>query len=121
MPKRILVFEDDPTLYELLQELLGFEGFQVSQPADLNNIVAGMKAERPDAVLMDVHLKGGVNGLDLISQIRADDSLKDVYVVLTSGLDYREESLKHGADDFLQKPYMPDELVKLLDQKVKQL
>lgn len=120
MPKRILVFEDDPTLYELLHELLGFEGFEVSQPADLNNVVAEMKADLPDAVLMDVNLKGGVSGLDLIAQIRSDVSLKDVYVLLTSGLDYRDESIKRGASDFLQKPYMPDELVKLLDQKVKQ-
>lgn len=120
MAKRILVLEDEATLFELLRELLGFEGYEVSQPADFGNLVAEMKAAKPDAVLVDVNLKGGLNGLDLVSQIRADASLKDVFVLVSSGLDYSEESMKRGANGFLQKPYMPDELVNLLDPKVKQ-
>lgn len=118
MAKRILVLEDEALLYDLLRELLGLEGYEVSQPSDWNNVVAEVKASMPNAVLMDVNLKGGVNGLDLLTQIRADASLKDVCILLSSGLDYREESIKRGANGFLQKPYMPDELVNLLGQQV---
>jgi DNA-binding response OmpR family regulator len=118
MAKHILVVEDDPSLYQLLHELLGFEGFTVSQPADLGALVPELKANPPDAALIDVNLKG-VNGLDLLSQIRGEDSLNNMCVLLCSGLDYREESMKRGANGFLQKPYMPDELVNLLDQHLK--
>lgn len=117
MPKRVMVLEDEPVLLDLLQDLLGIEGFEVVKPAKLDNLVEEMRAEPPDALLIDVNLKGA-SGLDLLDKIRADAQLKDKYVVMTSGMDYRRESLAHGANDFLMKPYMPDELVKLLKDKL---
>jgi DNA-binding response OmpR family regulator len=117
MPKRIMVLEDEQTLYELLHDLLGFEGYEVSKPQNLQTLIEEMRVQPPDAMLIDVNLKG-VNGLDLLDQIRADEQLKSIPVLLSSGLDYRRESQQRGADGFLQKPYMPDELVKLLAQKL---
>jgi DNA-binding response OmpR family regulator len=118
MAKRVLVLEDDPTLYELLHELLGFEGYTVSQPADLANVVAEVKATPPDAMLVDVNLKR-MNGLELLTKLRNEAELKNVIILLSSGLDYSDESMKRGANGFLQKPYMPDELINLLGQHVK--
>ena len=113
MAKRIMVVEDEPILVELLQELLAFEGYEVLLPQSPDTLVADLRNEHPQAVLMDVNLDG-VSGLDLLDQIRADDDLKDIFVVLSSGLDYERESKDRGADVFLMKPYMPDDLVKLL-------
>lgn len=113
MVKRIMVVEDEPILVELLQELLAFEGFEVLLPQSHATVVADLRNEHPQAVLMDVNLDGA-SGLDLLDQIRADDDLKDIFVVLSSGLDYERESKARGADVFLMKPYMPDDLVKLL-------
>lgn len=117
MPKRVMVLEDEKTLFDLLHDLLHFEGYEVIKPATLQTVIEDMHTQRPAAVLIDVNLQGA-NGLDLLDQIRADKDLKGVPVLLTSGLDYRQESLQRGADGFLQKPYMPDELVKLLAQKI---
>jgi DNA-binding response OmpR family regulator len=117
MPK-VMVLEDEPTLYLLLQELLGLEGYEVSRPRVFSNLLEEMRGVLPDAILMDVNLPNA-NGLDLLDQIRGDAQLKDSYVLLTSGLDYREESLRRGANEFLMKPYMPDELVNLLKEQVK--
>lgn len=113
MPKKVMVLEDEPVLFELLHDLLGFEGYSVSKPELFENLLEELRAERPDAVLMDVNLKGA-NGLDLLTEIRADEDLKGTFVLISSGLDYRQESLQRGADDFLMKPYMPDDLVKIL-------
>ncbi len=118
MPKRIMVLEDEKTLYELLHDLLGFEGYEVSRPQNLQNLIEEMRVQLPDAMLIDVNLKGA-NGLDLLDQIRADEKLKSIPVLLSSGLDYRRESQKRGADGFLMKPYMPEELVNLLKSKIK--
>ncbi len=118
MLKRVMVLEDEKTLFDLLHDLLRFEGYEVIQPDTLQTLIEDLHAQKPQAVLIDVNLKG-VNGLDLLDQIRADKDLKSVPVLLTSGLDYSQESLRRGADGFLQKPYMPDELVKLLAQKIK--
>jgi two-component system response regulator MprA len=113
-----MVLEDEAVLVELLQDLLGLEGYEVSNPKNADNLLTDLRTTRPDAVLMDVNLKGA-NGLDLLGKIRADEDFKDTLVVLSSGMDYRQESLARGADFFLQKPYMPDDLMKILDQNIK--
>ena len=119
MAKRVMVLEDQADLSELIQELLSFEGYEVLRPKTFENLIEDLQESRPDAVLMDVNLNG-VSGLDLLSKMRSDEKLKDTYVVLSSGSDLRRESLQRGANDFLMKPYMPDELVKLLNQKIKE-
>jgi DNA-binding response OmpR family regulator len=53
-------------------------------------------------------------GFDLLKDIRADDQMKDIGVVMSSGMNYRQESTEAGADGFVMKPYMPDELLKLI-------
>ncbi|HKY78825.1 MAG TPA: response regulator [Anaerolineales bacterium] len=117
MPKTVMVLEDEPMLFDLLVELLGLEGYKVTQPNSLENILSELSANRPDAVLIDVHLKDA-NGLDLLSKIRADRDLKGLVVLLSSGNDYRQESVRRGADGFLMKPYMPEDLLAALKQKL---
>lgn len=113
MANRIMVVEDEPILVELLQEFLTFEGYEVLLPQSQDSVLADLRNEHPQSLLMDVNLDGA-SGLDLLDQIRADDDLKDIFVVLSSGMDYERESKKRGADVFLMKPYMPDDLVRLL-------
>jgi CheY-like chemotaxis protein len=64
-------------------------------------------------MLMDVHI-GKQNGLDVVKTIRSDPSNAGVRIVMTSGLDVRDECLRRGANYFLLKPFMPDDLLKLL-------
>jgi DNA-binding response OmpR family regulator len=117
MPTRIMVLEDEQVLVELLQDLLSLEGYEVVTLKDANFPLEEMRQNQPDAILMDVNLKG-MNGLDLLAKIRGDSQLKYKTVVMTSGLDLREESLARGATHFLMKPYMPDELIGILKDKI---
>ncbi|MEX2162548.1 MAG: response regulator [Anaerolineales bacterium] len=117
MPKHVMVLEDEPVLFELLEGLLSLEGYRVSKLASLEHLVPELKTDRPDAVLIDVNLKGA-NGLDLLGKIRSDQELKGMVVLLTSGADYRQEAEDRGADGFLMKPYMPDDLISVLRQKL---
>ena len=112
---KIMIVEDEPTTRTLLSTLLGFEGYQILQTNELteegiyNNIIS----LNPDLVLMDVHLRQG-NGLNLLQKIRKGSSCNNLFVVITSGEDYSYECRKFGADGFLMKPYMPDDLIILL-------
>lgn len=117
MPKTVVVLEDEPTLVQLLEDLLSLEGFQTRKPAPTVNLLQDFRTDPPDAVLMDVNLRDA-NGLDLLGKIRADEELKDLFVVLCSGQDVREEAMRRGADNFLMKPYMPDDLVNILKAKL---
>ncbi len=63
--------------------------------------------------MLDVFL-AGQNGLQILESIRAHPRLRATRVVMVSGMDVSAECKKKGADAFLLKPYMPDELVRLL-------
>jgi DNA-binding response OmpR family regulator len=112
MPK-VLLAEDDQTMVSLLKTLLKLEGFEVIA-LDVNaDVPTAVQLENPDALLMDVHL-GKQSGMDIVQAIRKNPALANVRIVMTSGLNVKEECLKHGANHFLMKPFMPDDLLSLL-------
>ena len=107
---KILLAEDDHTMIALLQTLLKMEGFEVSVADVDEDIPAILSREKPDALFMDVHL-GPHSGLEFVESIRSDPQFAALRIVMTSGLDVRDECLRRGADDFLLKPFMPDDLI----------
>lgn len=112
---KILLAEDDPTMISLLKTLLKMEGFDVvtlDVDADVPQVI---QREMPDTVLMDVHL-GGRNGLQILESIRGNPAFANVRVVMTSGLNMKDDCMKRGASAFLLKPFMPDDLIKSLKQ-----
>jgi len=109
---KVLLAEDDRTMVSLLTTLLKMEGYDVvalDVHADVPSVVS---RENPDALLMDVHL-GGQNGMDIVQDIRKDPANANINIVMVSGLNMREECLKRGANHFIMKPFMPDDLLKL--------
>jgi DNA-binding response OmpR family regulator len=111
--KKIMLIDDDPTMLMLLDTLLGLEGFQVVKWSGGDQIYQEFIAAQPDAVLLDVNLRGA-NGFDILHAIRSGRALTNTTVIMSSGMDYRYECLNAGANDFLPKPYMPDDLIRLL-------
>jgi CheY-like chemotaxis protein len=114
MPK-VLLAEDDPTMVSLLKTLLKMEGFEVLTLDVDGDVPAVVQREMPDTVLMDVHL-GGQNGLQILESIRKNRDLADVRIVMTSGLNMKDECISRGASAFLLKPFMPDDLISVLKQ-----
>ena len=110
---RILLAEDDATMVSLLKTLLKMEGYQVSAlDADADIAQAVLKI-KPDILLMDVHLLRQ-NGMDELVKLRAAPGGESVRVLMTSGLDFKEQCLSAGANGFIQKPFMPDDLLDAL-------
>lgn len=114
---RIMLAEDDLTMVTLLKTLLGMEGYQVIALSIDDDVVEAVRSDRPDVLLLDVHLPNA-NGLDVLDRIREDDETRDLKVVMTSGLNLEIECKNHGADDFLLKPYMPDDLLTILERNL---
>jgi DNA-binding response OmpR family regulator len=117
---RIIIIEDDKTMLSLLRTLLQMEGFDVvSVEADsLDGMFSTVLTEQPDLALIDVHLHD-INGFDLLARIRQNENLNKMRVIMSSGMDFRTECLNKGADEFILKPYMPDDLISLIRQMVK--
>ena len=111
---RIMLAEDDHTMVTLLKTLLGMEGYQVvALSVEDDDVFESVRNDRPDVLLLDVHLPH-INGLEVLDQVRGDEETRDLKVVMTSGLNLELECKNHGADDFLLKPYMPDDLLTIL-------
>lgn len=112
---KITLIEDDPSMVSLLSTLLNMEGYIVRTPSNhhIQSLLHSILLERPNIALIDVNLALG-SGLDLVRSIRLEPEIKSMCILMTSGLNLKKESLKAGADGFIQKPFMPDELIKLI-------
>jgi len=111
---RVLVVDDDPAIVEMLVELLERDGrFEVQTAA--TGFDAGLRTREfhPDVIVLD-YLLPDINGNAVCRSIRSDDSLKDVRIIIVSGVIDREhvdKLLEDGADDFIQKPFSIEQLV----------
>ena len=110
---KVMLVEDDKTMLSLLKTLLKLEGHASVEVGEHDDIVQMIHREKPDVVLMDVHLPQG-NGVDILRQIRSDAALDKTVIIMQSGMDLEVECEEAGADIFLMKPYMPDTLMQAI-------
>jgi DNA-binding response OmpR family regulator len=110
---KVLLAEDDPTMVSLLQTLLKMEGFDVVALDASMDVAAEVERQKPDALFMDVHL-GGQSGMNILAKIRKNKKNTGVRVIMTSGMNMKDECMSLGADEFLMKPFMPDDLINAL-------
>jgi DNA-binding response OmpR family regulator len=112
MTLNLMIVEDDETMRNLLKILLEMEGFSVTlcEKLDEPGILRNIKEVSPDILLMDLRIKN-VDGLSILKNLRLDDITKKLKILMTSGMPEAEKCLKAGANAFLLKPFMPDELI----------
>lgn len=111
--EKVLLAEDDATMVSLLKTLLKMEGYDVVALDVNSDVAAAVQSEKPHALFMDVHL-GGQSGMKILQKIRKNRENADVRIIMTSGLNVRDECIRGGADAFLLKPFMPDDLIRAL-------
>ncbi|MEU4445555.1 ATP-binding protein [Actinosynnema sp. NPDC050801] len=111
--RRILLVEDNADLRDYLTRLLSAQHWLVGAVGDAETALAHARTARPDLVLSDVMLPGR-DGLALLGDLRSDPVLCRVPVVLLTaraGTESAVEGLRHGADDYVVKPFHPAELI----------
>ena len=96
----------------MLKLLFELEGYRVIDTDSYDEVVSLFHESVPDAVLMDV-LVHGRQTIDLVRKMRSktEAQVTSIPLVMTSAMDCRRECLEAGADQFILKPYLPDELV----------
>jgi len=116
--KKILIVEDSPTVVAMMANVLRGGGFEVKTVEKGSDGQAQAKSWKPDLILLDVMLPD-TNGFDLLAQLKSDDEVKNIPVVMLTARDAKEDvdkGLEGGAMDYLVKhSTMP----KLLLEKVK--
>ncbi len=115
---KIMLAEDDATMLSLLKTLLKLEGFEVVALSPDADVPAAVRNEPPDVLLLDVHLLHQ-SGLHILQALRAAPDTAGVRVVMSSGANVKEECMTSGANGFLLKPYMPEDLIMMLKTTIK--
>ena len=118
--QKVMVIEDDPEMVSLLTTLLKLEGFIVKTPENhqMKGVLDAIINEQPLIALVDVNLAIG-SGLDLVREIRLDPGLAHTSILMASGQNLKRECIQAGADGFIMKPFMPDELLNLIHKTIK--
>ena len=111
--ERILVVDDESDIVALVAYHLAKRGYRVSTASSGNEALEAARSERPALIVLDLMLPG-MSGYEVLEQLRASDTTKDVAVLMLTAR--REEQdrihgLSLGADDYLTKPFSPQELV----------
>jgi DNA-binding response OmpR family regulator len=106
----ILVVDDEPRVARLVRHTLGPAGFRIEAAADGESGIAAIRAEEPTLVLLDV-LMPGADGVEVCRRVR---EFSDVPIIMLTGLGRepdRISGLEAGADDYVVKPFSPNELI----------
>jgi len=111
--ERVLIVDDEPDILALCSYHLAKAGYRVSTASTGPEGLGAAREERPALVVLDLMLPE-MSGFDVLERLRADDATRDIAVLMLTAR--REEpdrirGLSLGADDYLTKPFSPQELV----------
>lgn len=107
---RVLVVEDEPRLAALLADYLKAAGYRVDVLSDGREVIAAVRADAPDLMLLDLMLPGR-DGLDICRELRGFSALPVIMMTARVEEIDRLLGLELGADDYICKPYSPREVV----------
>lgn len=110
--RKILVAEDEPDIRALIAFSLRYAGYQVVEAVNGTDAVALAEQELPDLILLDVRMPK-VNGYEACRLLKARASTRDIPIIFLSARG-QDAEIKHGlalgAEEYILKPFAPDEL-----------
>lgn len=109
----ILCVDDEESYLNLLEKMLVPSGCEVVSATNGNDALRKIKSRTIDLVLLDISMPG-MNGLDVCRQIKEDQNLGDIPIIMITGLDSHEDRIRGieaGAEDYFSKPFHQKELL----------
>ncbi|MBI2830475.1 MAG: response regulator [Chloroflexi bacterium] len=110
--KKVLVVDDEPGIVNVLRIKLGLSGYDVITTTSGADAIEVIRTQQPDIVLLDI-LMPGLTGMDVLERVRTF-SLVPI-IVFTAKLDVIQPAMKLGANDFIRKPFDPDQMVRKIE------
>jgi DNA-binding response OmpR family regulator len=119
--RKILIIEDETIIsfgYRLQLEQMGMDVMGMARSSDEARTL--MSSERPDIILMDVYLKGEMNGLELADRIHANDEIPIIFLTASTKPEVVDGIRALKGCHYLSKPIDPDSLSGLLHTMVRE-
>jgi len=119
--KKILVIEEDASLFKAYQEMFRLEEVNVVGANTGQEGLNLIHSEKPDIIILDIMLPGGMNGFDVLEQLKRNPATRQIPVIVITNLDTEEKVARTiGATDYLVKANTTkDEIVKLVKKRLK--
>jgi len=111
--KKILVIDDETFIRRLISHVFEREGYIVHTAANGEDGVKLARDIKPDLIFTDVDMPGK-NGFQVCQEIREDEELKDVFIIILTGrgqMKDGEKGLAYGANEYIVKPFKPNSIV----------
>ncbi|MBX5490719.1 MAG: response regulator [Chloroflexi bacterium] len=116
--RTILLVDDDAALRRLVEVTLADDDYVILHAACGAEALATARAHRPDLLLLDVHMPGVPDGLEVCRQLKADPTLASTTVIMltaTCDEELQRRALAYGAADYIVKPFSPLMLLRRLE------
>jgi len=117
--KKVLIVEDQDDVREVIRITLELENLDIHDARDGPGGLQLATQLRPDLLLLDVMMPGGLDGFQVCQRIKSDPLLKRTKVVMLTARDQaadRKAAKAAGADDYLAKPFSPIELLEVVNR-----
>ena len=109
---KILIAEDDEMMLKTMAFKLTREGYEVISCNDGKEALDKIFSENPDLIISDIEMPFA-SGLDIVNKVKVESKL-DIPIIILSAVGFEKTVLKAfdlGADDFITKPFSPNELI----------
>jgi DNA-binding NtrC family response regulator len=116
----VLIVDDEPLVRQTLSEWMRRKNFRVFEAEDGRQAMERIRRDEPDIVISDVVMPG-MDGVQLLKEAKAD--IADIPFLMISGFPSRTTAadlMKHGASDYLPKPFTPEELARRVNRTLLQ-
>lgn len=110
---KILIIEDDQETMEYTKQVLESAGFEVISSYTGKDVIKKILTESPDLILLDLTLPD-IDGIDLCREIKSDFRFQSIPIIMLTARSSTEDKIvgfESGADDYIIKPYEPQELI----------
>jgi DNA-binding response OmpR family regulator len=119
--KKVVYFEDDKDMVELVRIILGREGYQIIGIAEGQAGIKAVQQDSPDIVLLDLMLPD-MDGWEIYRQLKHDESTAHIPVIVITA---KAQSIDKvlgleiaKVDDYISKPFTPQELIERVDKVI---
>lgn len=114
--KRVLVVDDEAAILRIIGTSLRLMGYDVISTGSGKDALKLSETEKPDIMLLDIFMPG-MDGMEVLGTLRKTSNMP--VIVFSAHSSSREDALRLGADDFVSKPFTPEQMEKKISAVLK--
>ena len=117
--KKILIVDDQLEVRELVEVTMRVGEYQILKAQSGEEAIDIVKVEKPELIIMDIMMPGGMDGLETTRILKNDPETKECKIIMLTSKGQQSEidkGIEAGADDYFVKPFSPLELIKKVEE-----